>query len=60
VNSETVSFLYALKLDKESVTPTSLPSVLETIFSETCVPKIVYICWILFLVWLRGIVLKFD
>ena len=34
LNSEMVSFLNALKLDKVSVTPKSLPSVLEAIFSE--------------------------
>ena len=34
VNSETVSFLNALKLEKVSLTPISLPSVLEAIFSE--------------------------
>ena len=34
LNFETVSFLNALKLDRVSVTPTSLPSVFEAIISE--------------------------
>jgi len=34
LNFETVSFLNALKLDRVSVTPRSLPSVLEAIVSE--------------------------
>jgi len=34
LNFEMVSFLNALKLEKVSVTPSSLPSVLEAIFSE--------------------------
>ena len=34
LNSETVSFLNALKLEKVSVTPSSLPNVLEAIISE--------------------------
>ena len=34
LNFETVSFLNALKLEKGSVTPNSLPNVFEAIFSE--------------------------
>lgn len=34
LNFEMVSFLNALKLEKVSVTPNSLPNVLEAIFSE--------------------------